>query len=173
MNRSSSLLFWFGLVIATSVALYHTSDRVQELTQELHQLQAASDAERESIHVLKAEWVYLANPERVEKAAKHYLALRPSSPQQVLALDEFRDIMPTRSEAMAAVAISASPLATVRTSLAALPPRTSPLHGKSKTFLASANDGHLNDHMIMQRTASAEPSRDRIGTLINTIGTEQ
>ena len=56
MIRTPSILFWFGLIIAASIALYRTSDRVQELNTQLHTLDASIDSEQESIHVLKAEW---------------------------------------------------------------------------------------------------------------------
>ncbi len=173
MIRTSSVLFWFGLTIVASLGLYRTSDRVHEMSQQLHALNSAIDAEQQSIHVLKAEWVYLANPARVEAAAKKHLALRPTSPQQVGDLGTLSETLPTRGEAMASVAITGTPIANVRTSLAALPPRTNAVASKHKApvAVAAADTGHINDHMTMQRTASAAPLPDSIGSLISDLGT--
>jgi cell division protein FtsL len=171
MIRTSQVLFWFGLTIAASLALYHTSDRVHDLSQQLREINASIDAEQQSIHVLKAEWVYLANPARVESTAKKYLALRPTSPQQVTRIDDLAEIVPTRKEAMTSVAVSATPIANIRTSLA-MPPRTVPLPKHKATITVAAVDsGHINDHMIMQRTASAQPLPDSIGAMLNELGT--
>jgi cell division protein FtsL len=171
MIRTSQILFWFGLTIAASLALYHTSDRVQELDQQLRGITTAIEAEQQSIHVLKAEWVYLANPARIEATAKKHLALRPTSPQQITRMEDLAEIAPTRHEAMASVAVNATPMANIHTSLA-LPPHVipEPKH-KATIAVASVDTGHINEHMIMQRTASAQPLPDSIGSLITELGT--
>lgn len=178
MIRTSSILFWFSLVILASLGLYRTSNRVQELDQQLHAINASIDSEKQSIHVLKAEWVYLANPARIEAATRRHLALRPTAPQQVATIDTLSEVLPTRAEAMATVAVNATPMANIRTTLAAhvaTPPSVSISHGpKAKPVLVAANEsGHLRDHMIMiQRTASAAPlPGDSIGALINDLST--
>lgn len=169
MIRSSSILFWFGMVIIASLALYHTSDRVHELDQQLRTLNTSINAEQQSIHVLKAEWVYLANPARIEATAHKHLTLRPTAPQQIAQMSDLAEILPTRAEAMAAVAITGTPIANIRTSLASLQPQHSTT-SNHRTTLASIDTGHINDRMIMQRTASAETSADSIGTLLNQLG---
>jgi cell division protein FtsL len=178
MIRTSSVLFWFGLVIIASLALYRTSDRVHELNARLREVNTAIENEQQSIHVLKAEWVYLANPARVEAAAHKHLALRPTSPQQVTELSSLSEVLPTRSEAMASVAISGTPIANIKSSLEPMPTRVATIavgakHAKAPITVASADTGHINDHMIMQRTASAAPSPDSIGNLITELGEHQ
>ena len=174
MTRTSSVLFWFGLTIVASLALYRTSDRVHELNTQLRDINSAIEAEQQSLHVLKAEWVYLANPARVEAAAHKHLALRPTSPQQVTALDSLAEVLPTRSETMASVAITGTPIANIKSSL---PPRAMAVAVLAKTkvpvTVASADSGHINDHMMMQRTASAAPMPDSIGSLITELGEHQ
>ncbi|MFY9289000.1 MAG: hypothetical protein WAO98_10930 [Alphaproteobacteria bacterium] len=173
MIRTSSVLFWFGLIIVASLALYRTSDRVHELNQQLRDVTASIEAEQQRIHVLKAEWVYLANPARIENSARRHLALRPTSPQQVVHLDTISEILPTRKEAMALVSVTSTPMATVKTSLAPRPVvvTSSPSKPAAKTIaVAAADSGHINDHMIMERTASAKPV-DPIGNFINELGT--
>jgi cell division protein FtsL len=168
MIRASQILFWFGLSIAASLALYHTSDRTRELESQLRTLDAAIDNERENIHVLKAEWVYLANPARVEAEAKKHLALRPTPPKDVISLAALNDVLPTRAEAMGSVTVSSAPIANVEASYIPEPP---PLPAR-KT--ASADHGHINNRMTIgskpTRTASAAPG-DQIGGLINRLGT--
>jgi cell division protein FtsL len=161
MIRASSVLFWFGLVIVASLALYRTSDQVHALDLQMRDLSAAIDSERQSIHVLKAEWVYLANPARVEAAAKKHLALRPTAPAQVVSLKSLDEALPTRTEAMSSVSVSTAPIANVKTSLAPMP------IAKPKIV---AVDDHINDHIVIQHTASAQGSLDSIGALLAELG---
>jgi len=177
MNRTPTILFWFSLIIITSIGLYRTSNRVQELNQQLHNINAAIDAEKQSLHVLKAEWVYLANPARIETASRRHLALRPSTPKQVATMDTLSEVLPTRTEAMQSVAVNATPMANVKTTLASLPPSTPTItvdhankHLTKPVTVASVDSGHLRDHMVIQRTASAEPlPGDSIGALIGRL----
>lgn len=162
MIRTSPLLFWFGLTLCASLALYHTSDRVHALNRQLRQLNAQIEEEQRSIHVLKAEWVYLSTPARVQQMAKKHLALRPTAPKQVVAMSDLGDMIPTRAEAMGSVAVSTPPIATIKTSLAVPVPQARP-----RTIAVADNGGHINDHMVIQRTASAAPLPDSIGALID------
>lgn len=175
MIRASQVLFWFGLTIAASVMLYQTSDRVHELDQQLRDLNTSIESEQQSLHVLKAEWVYLANPARVEALAHKYLSTRPTSTHQIARLEDINEILPTRNEAMARVAITGTPIATIHTTLAALPNHgentTTHTTAKPSITVASVDTGHINERMIMQRTASAQSVTDQIGTLINDLGT--
>lgn len=169
MIRTSSLLFWFSLTIAASVALYHTSDRVRDLNHQLRGLNNSIEAEQRSIHVLKAEWVYLSNPARVEMEAKKHLALKPASPQQVIAMRDLADALPTRAEAMGPVAVTATPIATVKTSMAEPPAAPA----RPRKTVAVADTSHINDHLVIQHTASAEPLPDSIGALLNGLDKAQ
>ena len=176
MIRVSQILFWFGMTMAASLVLYHTSDRVHVLDQQLRQLNAKIEDEQKSLHVLKAEWVYLANPTRLENTAHKFLALRPTVPHQVVRLTELADMLIARNDAVASnVSVSASPIASPTTSLkilAALRPHIAAnknLHARTDTIaLASADTGHINDRMIMP---VANPAADGIGNLITTLGT--
>lgn len=174
MTRTPSILFWFSLIIVASLGLYRTSDRVQELDRQLREINASINAEKQSIHVLKAEWVYLANPARIEAASRKHLSLRPTAPQQVATMDTLSEVLPTRAEAMSTVAVNATPIANIRTTLAAAPPLSTTVvmsRGSKDKQMAAADTGHLRDHMIMvQRTASAAPlPGDSIGALIGEL----
>lgn len=181
MIRTSSVLFWFALTIIASLALYRTSDRVHELNAQLQNINASIEAEQQSLHVLKAEWVYLSNPARVEAAAHKHLATRPTNPQQVAQLADLGEVLPTRAEAMASVAISGTPMANIKSNLSPLPSRAVSLAalsksvGKAKTpvTVTASDSSHINETMHMQRTASAAPLHDSIGTLITELGQQQ
>jgi hypothetical protein len=177
MTRTSSILFWFSLIIIASLGLYRTSDRVQELDRELHDTYAAIDAEKQSIHVMKAEWVYLTNPARIQALSAKHLKLHPSQPQQVASIDLLPELVPTRREAMASVAVNSTPVATVHSTIATHIPSVAErvLHQAKTTkpvvTVASNDNAHLRDHMFMvQRTASAAPlPGDKIGSLISQL----
>lgn len=170
MIRASSILFWFGLTIAASLAFYRTSGGVQTLEEQLRNLHTAIETERQSLHVLKAEWVYLANPARIEKQARRHLALRPTVPQQIVPLNELAEVLPTQREAMASVAVNATPIANVRTAraprAAAKPVRTTA--PKPSMAVASADTGHINERMIIQQSP-ANTAPDSIGALIDEL----
>ena len=74
-------------------ALPHQRPR-NELDQQLRGLNAQIESEQESTHVLKAEWVYLANPARVEAEVKDHLDLQPTAPRRVAALRDIGDLLP-------------------------------------------------------------------------------
>jgi len=185
MIRTSSVLFWFALTIIASLALYRTSDRVHELNMQLQSINAAIEAEQQSLHVLKAEWVYLSNPARIEVAAHKHLSSRPTSPQQVTQLADLGEVLPTRSEAMASVAIDGRPIANIKSNLSPLPSHAvavaalikregkSPGKATKPVNVAVADTGHINETMHMQRTASAAPLHDSIGALITELGQQQ
>ena len=191
MTRTTSLLFLIGLVIAASLALYRTSNQVQELDHQLHGLNAAIEGERQNLHVLKAEWVYLANPARVEAAARKHLDLRPTAPKQIATLGAIGDVLPARAAepgATAATTVTAKPLASIRatlkTTIAALPAlpgktaaavvafvRHKPATPNVTVASIAPETGYLTDHMAIQRTASAQPLPNGIGAMLERLNT--
>ncbi len=176
MIRVSSILFWFCLALVASIGLYRTSDRVQELNRELTSLNTSIDSEQRSLHVLKAEWVYLASPSRLEGLAARHLALRPTLSQQTTTLGNLAALMPTRKEVTASVSVTGTPIANVHNSLIAPQPQPMAMnaahdakatHGKASSIAAASVDtSHVTDHMLMQRTASIQPPTDPIGEML-------
>jgi hypothetical protein len=79
--RKSTLL-WLALAAFSSVALFHTSQKVHDKSETLAQLEASITKEEESLRVLQAEWGYLNKPARLEKLSKTYLHLSPLKGQQ-------------------------------------------------------------------------------------------
>ena len=166
MIRSySTLLFWLGLMIVSSVALYHTSDRVNALDQQLKSINAQISTEQENMHVLKAEWVYLANPARIEAAAHRHLALQPTLPRRVAMMGDLASLLPLRN------GIEAAPQ--IQVASANETPAPSVAQTRTDRVGTQVNAGRINDHMSMQHSASVKTSTDQIGALIGTLGLRQ
>lgn len=140
MTRASTTLIWFSLTLFVSLGLYHTSYRVEELDRQLHGLNDQIEAEQRNIHVLKAEWVYLSNPARIEEAARKHLDLKPTQPQQVTRLNKISRYIPTQAEA------STRPATAAPRAIASLTPRIA----KHRPKVATEETGRLNTRMIIQ-----------------------
>ena len=179
MTRSYPPLFiWLALTMMTSLMLYHTSDRVNALSRDLRVIDAQIDSERASMHVLKAEWVYLSNPARIEAAVKrHMTGLQPTAPARVASLQDIGSLLPLQRDGIELVRV-ATPVEPVRVaeSAALRDSRPSPSmqlpHTKHERILASLNAGHINDHMILQHkteSTSVMASTDAIGALITSL----
>ena len=183
MTRSySSLLFWLGMVIVASLMLYHTSDRVNELGRQLRAINAQIDSEQQSLHVLKAEWVYLANPARVEAEVEGHLNLRPTDPKRVASLQSMSDLLPLQNgDTAIAKTQNTMPVQTAETAPAAHDvsdaPATQLPHTRRERIIAALNAGHINDHMLMQHkvenSGTVLASTDKIGALISSLGMSQ
>lgn len=173
MIRSyASLLTWLGLTIVASLGLYHTSDKVNGLDRQLRALNAQIEDEQESLHVLRAEWVYLANPARVEAEVKGHLDLQPTDTRRVAALQNIGDLLPVQN--------GVEPVQPVMTAMAAPAPRrisatrvakTEIPHTRFDRVIASLNAGHISDHMMMEHGGGAAPgSTDKLSAMIDTLG---
>jgi hypothetical protein len=86
MIRLSTLL-WLVLVAAVSVAMFEVKFAVAELEDQLAKVNRAIMADNDTIHVLKAEWSYLAQPSRLDDLSRRYLALGPIGTAQLAAID--------------------------------------------------------------------------------------
>ncbi len=73
------------LLLASSVfGLFQVKFKVQQLHREVTELKAQLVHEKDSIHVLKAEWSYLNQPERLSRLSKKFLELEELKADQVL-----------------------------------------------------------------------------------------
>ncbi len=69
-------IFMGVLLIAMLVfAVFQVEYRVHNLKTELEEINRQMIAGREEIHVLKAEWSYLNNPNRIRELSEKHLAL--------------------------------------------------------------------------------------------------
>ncbi len=73
---------WLALALAIGFGLFQLKYQVQGLEQKLARLNRQTLESEEAIHVLKAEWSYLNQPERIQALAQKYLALQPLSGKQ-------------------------------------------------------------------------------------------
>ena len=74
---------WLALTGVAAVVLVQVSAEVRGLEDELSGLNAEIVAERETIRVLRAEWVYVNRPEWLERLADEVTDLAPMRPQQI------------------------------------------------------------------------------------------
>lgn len=103
MIRPATLL-WTALAGAVGFGLFHLKHEVQALDEELARLNRQILAEHQTIHVLKAEWSYFNQPQRLEALAQRHLDLTPMKPQQIGRLAD----LPRRPADEADVAIKAT-----------------------------------------------------------------
>jgi cell division protein FtsL len=84
----SVTFFWLILAIAASGALFRVSYRTQHLERHLASVDKQIGQEEEAIRVLQAEWNYLNDPSRLEALSRKHLPLGPTSPAQIVTLDQ-------------------------------------------------------------------------------------
>lgn len=85
--KSQALVFAILTVGVLSVSLFTVSYQVQDLEEELRALDKSIARDRETIHVLKAEWAHLNDPRRLGVLAERHLGLAPIKTEQIGSLD--------------------------------------------------------------------------------------
>jgi cell division protein FtsL len=83
MIRPSVLLLLL-LVSGVASAVFLVSHQVGALDNELRDLNAKIEADSRAVHVLKAEWSYLNQPQRLEELAARHLDLHPLTGGQLI-----------------------------------------------------------------------------------------
>ena len=78
---------WLGISAAVAFVVFMIAYEVRHLEEVEAELTRALAAERETMHVLRAEWSYLNRPERLEALATKHLGLAPLAAQQMIPLD--------------------------------------------------------------------------------------
>jgi len=87
MIRGMTVL-WTLLALVVGVALFTLKHEVQSLEEELAHINKDIYENEESIHVLKAEWSYLNDPQRVGALADRLLGMKPIKPDQLSSIEE-------------------------------------------------------------------------------------
>ncbi len=82
ISRPTSFVL-MALAAAAGGALFHVSFEVSELDDRLATLNRDIRDDRDAIHVLRAEWSFLNQPERLEELARRHLDLVPVSGAQL------------------------------------------------------------------------------------------
>lgn len=119
--RSTTLL-WLFLAAVCGGVLFYTTQRVTDGRARLAILDEDIRKETETIRVLKAEWSYLNQPERLEKLAREYLELAPLKARQFATVPELAE----RAEAAVASALPPEKSAPVAPAAAKTPPQPRP-----------------------------------------------
>jgi cell division protein FtsL len=79
-----STFFATTLAASIGVALFVVKYQVQDLEDQLTMIDHKIVSERQTIHVLKAEWSHLNEPERLRRLATSHLGMVPLDNQQYL-----------------------------------------------------------------------------------------
>lgn len=87
MNRISTVVWLFVIVIAAFM-LYKVKYEVQTLKSQVAETSRQLEMERQSLHVVAAEWAYLNRPERLQKLAVKYLAASEVTVSQISDIQE-------------------------------------------------------------------------------------
>ena len=77
--------FAIAAVLVSGAAVIQVKLNVQEQREELRSLARQIEADERAMRTLKAEWVYLTTPARLQRQSIDFLALMPTSPEQVIA----------------------------------------------------------------------------------------
>ena len=89
--RHTTVLFLL-LAGGISVVLFSVKYQVQALEDERISLINEIRNEKQSIHVLNAEWSYLNDPSRLSEMSTRYLGLVPASPKQLSGSEIIKNI---------------------------------------------------------------------------------
>ena len=101
----SAVWLWLCMALGLGFGVYELKLQVQGLEQRLAGANREILADEEAIHVLKAEWSYLNEPDRIEALARKYLAMVPLTGSQFGSYDD----LPQRNDATGAGADAAQP----------------------------------------------------------------
>ncbi len=84
------LLVFLGLIICgVGFSLFQIKYRVIALEQELYAAREKIIEIEHSIHILKAEWEHLNQPQRLQELAENHLDVKPFEKEQYLASSSF------------------------------------------------------------------------------------
>lgn len=86
MIRAATLL-WAVLAVIAGTGLFMLKYEVQGREHQLTKLRKEIVNTQESIHVLKAEWSYLNDPQRLREQAERHLGMHPLKPTQIGSID--------------------------------------------------------------------------------------
>ncbi len=78
--------YFLALILLASCifGLFQVKFKVQNLDREMNELKQQLTHEKETIHVLKAEWAYLNQPERLQRLSEKFLDLTEIKHDQLM-----------------------------------------------------------------------------------------
>ena len=127
MIRFASLL-WLALVAVTGFATFKVKYAVQDIEEALNKVRRQTTAEQQEIHVLRAEWTALTQPERLADLNRRVLSLAPVAPKQLQRkIDEIPLRLVPEPEPVIAAAPAPEPVIAPPSALAAVLPEAAPV----------------------------------------------
>jgi hypothetical protein len=84
----------FLLACGSGLYLYQAKHRVNVIDQQIQKVVHQTDATREQIRLLHAEWTLLNQPDRLQKLASQFLTLQPTNPSQFTSMKELDSRLP-------------------------------------------------------------------------------
>ncbi len=97
MRYRASGFFVIGALTLGAVGLYLVKYWVQDVQAHVNETSVALKKERESLHLLGAEWAYLNRPERLKALSARYLELQPVKSAQFVSFSALPDAVPVVS----------------------------------------------------------------------------
>lgn len=94
MTRTITVI-WLLLGLGIGIGTYVLSHRVGELEKIYSHYENQIREDQEALHVLRAEWSYLNDPDRLSDLAERFLSLKPSTHSQVSRFSALPDETPT------------------------------------------------------------------------------
>lgn len=85
--KKLSRLVWLVMIAVSIVGLFQVKHAVYNLKRDIEEASRQLDTERESINVLRAEWSYLTQPDRLRSLAQTHLGLQSVDLAQVIPLN--------------------------------------------------------------------------------------
>src|SRR5258707_10053971 len=79
-------IFLFILSLLGGGVLFKVKYAVIEVENQLEQIVQQIKREKENIHILKAEWSHLNEPQRLQKLAEKFLEIMPMKTEQIVAI---------------------------------------------------------------------------------------
>ena len=81
------LLFWSLVAVGTAVGLFGVKYKVQDLEEKIDRTNQKIIEAQKATHILRVEWAYLNEAERIQRLSDKYLKLEPASIKQVMRFD--------------------------------------------------------------------------------------
>lgn len=83
MSLRITSLIWMASFAVAAFGLYMVKFSVQNLQRDVRAVEVELAAEKESLHLLNAEWAYLNRPERLRALSERHLDMVPLDSQRI------------------------------------------------------------------------------------------
>lgn len=105
--RRLPLVAWIFVVSVSLFVLYRVKYEVQSLQAQVADTQRQLETEKQTLHIVAAEWAYLNRPERLRQLASKYFSSSGVTVDQIAEIEAIP--FPKQMEASAAPPLAATP----------------------------------------------------------------